>query len=85
MNGSTAPLNGSATLADLRPGQRGKVRGFLALNRTVQRMMHLGLLRGREIEVVRRAPAGDPIEIRLLGSSLSLRRDDAGLIEVDRL
>lgn len=71
------------TLADLKPGDKARVTGFLAMSPVVQRIMQLGLLPGGEVEVVRRAPAGDPIEIRILGYSLSLRREEARLVEVE--
>ena len=70
----------SQTLAELKPGQRGVIAGFTATGPLVQRMMQLGLLEGSEVEVIRRAPAGDPIEIRVLGYSLSLRRSEARTI-----
>ncbi len=37
----------------------------------------MGLLPGTELSVVRRAPLGDPIEVRLRGYSLSLRKSEA--------
>lgn len=50
-----------------------------------QRMMQLGLLTGVEVELVRRAPAGDPIELRLMGYALSLRAAEARTVTVERL
>ena len=77
------PESGVLTLADLDPGLAGEVVGFrLAHEPLTQRLMQLGVLRGRRIDVVRRAPAGDPIEVRLAGSSLLLRRDEAARIEI---
>ena len=75
----------SRTLADLRPGQRARITGYAEMSPTVQRVMHLGLLEDEEVELARRAPAGDPIEIRILGYSLSLRRQEAQLVEVEEL
>ena len=43
----------------------------------VQRLMMLGLTPGTRFSVVRVAPLGDPIEIKLRGFSLSLRREEA--------
>lgn len=70
------------TLANLKPGQRAVVAGFAEMGPVMQRLMQLGLLEDSDIEVVRRAPAGDPIEIRILGYSLSLRKSEAKLIRV---
>lgn len=43
----------------------------------------MGLIPGVELEVIRRAPMGDPVEIRLRGYSLSLRGSEAAEIEVE--
>jgi ferrous iron transport protein A len=45
--------------------------------------MDLGLIRGTTVEVIRAAPLGDPIEIRLRGFMLTLRRAEAEHITVD--
>lgn len=47
------------------------------------RLMEMGLLPGTTVRVVRRAPLGDPLELRLRGFSLSLRRADANAVRVD--
>jgi ferrous iron transport protein A len=73
------------TLADLRPGQRARIVGFADLGPVGQRILQLGLLPEEEIQLVRRAPAGDPLEVKVLGYSLSLRRQEAGLVEVEGL
>ena len=56
----------------------------LAGQRT-QRLMQLGLIDGADIEVLRCAPTGDPIEVRVMGYALSLRRAEAALVQVDVL
>ena len=71
------------TLADLKSGHRAVIAGFSESGPLVQRMMQLGLIEGSEVEVIRRAPTGDPIEIRVLGYSLSLRRSEAKTILLD--
>jgi Fe2+ transport system protein FeoA len=70
------------TLAVLEPGQSAVVQGFAAVDALSQRLMQLGILEGTPVEMVRRAPTGDPIEIRVLGYSLSLRLDEADTIFV---
>ena len=65
------------TLASLKTGQTGTVSGFTQDDRTTQRLMQLGVIEGETIKVVRRAPAGDPIEIEILSYSLSLRSTEA--------
>lgn len=70
------------TLADLKPGQQAVVAGFAEDGPLIHRIMQLGLLEDTAIEVVRRAPTGDPIEIRLLGYTLSLRNSEASMIQL---
>ena len=72
----------STTLASLRPGQTGVVEGFSEIDETAQRLMQMGLVEGIEIEVLRYAPAGDPIEIRVMGYALSLRGKEAANVLV---
>jgi ferrous iron transport protein A len=72
----------NTTLDRLRPGQRGRVvtlRGDAAL---VQRLMEMGMLEGDEVELLAFAPLGDPLEVRLGDSRISLRRSDAARVEV---
>ena len=71
------------TLRDIKVGGRArvvKVHGEGALRR---RIMDMGITRGVEIYVRKMAPLGDPIEINLRSYELSLRREDAELVEVE--
>ena len=67
----------SSPLALLKPGQSGIVEGYTELDEVSRRLMQMGLVEGTQIEVVRFAPTGDPIEIRLMGYCLSLRIQEA--------
>jgi ferrous iron transport protein A len=49
----------------------------------MRRLMDLGLIRGTVLEVIRMAPLGDPLEVRLRGFMLTLRRAEAEHITVD--
>jgi ferrous iron transport protein A len=49
----------------------------------VRRLMELGLVPGTQVEVLRRAPLGDPIELLLREIHLSLRRSEAAFIHVE--
>ena len=68
------------TLEQLAIGQRGVIRHIDCDRRTGCRLMEMGLLPGTPIEMVRRAPLGDPLEIRLRGYLLSLRKAEASRI-----
>jgi ferrous iron transport protein A len=48
-----------------------------------RRLMDLGLIRGTTVEVIRRAPLGDPLEVKLRGFMLTLRRTEAEHITVE--
>lgn len=71
------------TLKEIKVGEDCrvvKIHGEGALKR---RIMDMGITRGTEIHVVRVAPLGDPVEVTVRGYSLSLRREDATMIEVE--
>ena len=74
----------STTLADLRPGEAGVVEGFAQIDESAQRLMQMGVVEGMEVEIVRYAPTGDPIEVRVLGYALSLRGKEAANVLVSR-
>jgi Fe2+ transport system protein FeoA len=72
----------SRTLADLAKGARATILSLDGRDAVVQRLLEMGLTEGAGIEVVRFAPLGDPIEVRVRGYLLSLRRDDARRVHV---
>lgn len=69
-------------IAKLEPGESGivdKVGGEGALHR---HLLDMGLTPGVKVTLVRTAPLGDPLEIRLRGYALTLRKDDAACISL---
>ena len=50
-----------------------------------QRLMTMGLIPGTRVEILRSAPLGDPIAIRLRAYNLALRKDDAEKISVSQV
>lgn len=70
-------------LAELAAGERARVIAVDAGSDAARRLMDLGLIRGTPVEVMRRAPLGDPIEVRLRGFMLTLRRSEAEHITVE--
>jgi len=69
-------------LSELKVNQKGiiiKIRGRGAFRR---RIMEMGFIKGREVEVLRCAPFGDPVEYRIMGYDVSLRLSEASLIDV---
>ena len=74
-----------AALSELLPGDRAVVESVAGEPGLVQRLYEFGLLEGEEVELIARAPLGDPIEIRLGETRLSLRKSEAAGIIVRRL
>ena len=70
------------SLSDLKPGQSAKIERFLDVAMGVLRLQEMGLLPGTLVEVLRKAPWGGPIQIKVRGSLLSLRRSEAALLSV---
>ena len=71
-------------LTDLEIGEKASIEGFTVVDDMSQRLLEMGLTPGESVEIVRFAPMGDPLEIRIKGYLLSLRRDEAVLIKVNR-
>lgn len=66
------------TLNMLQPGEAGTVEKILTSDAKLKtRLLELGLLKGTSIEIVRFAPLGDPIEIKIRGYRLSIRKEEA--------
>jgi len=63
-------------------GARGKVAGLDGSSTLVQRLLEMGLTTGVEVAVVRFAPLGDPIEVKVRGYLLTLRRADARSVRI---
>jgi ferrous iron transport protein A len=70
-------------LNKLSPGQRARVIGYACDSPLVRRLCELGLIPGREVRYVRKAPLRDPLEIQVGASFLSLRHSDASLVAVE--
>ncbi|MCE9532982.1 MAG: ferrous iron transport protein A [Planctomycetes bacterium] len=73
------------TLDQLQTGKRCRIDQIDGPVELVQRLMEFGLLEGEEIEVVGFAPLGDPIEIQIGETRLSLRKIEAARITVTPL
>lgn len=70
-------------LSALLPGQFAVIREVSGEPRLRRRLLELGLLPGTVLTVRKRAPFGDPVQLRLRGFSLTLRASDAGNIRVE--
>ena len=72
-------------LSSLQPGQRGKVMAIEMPGSRRGRVMEMGFTIGTVIEVVRFAPMGDPMEFKVRGAHISLRKAEAAGIRVQRV
>ncbi len=72
-------------LSQMSLGQRGIIKDFTADNDDYERIVEMGVTPGEEVEIIRYAPLGDPIEIRVRGYLLSLRKAEAERIKVTLL
>ncbi len=70
-------------LCQLAEGQEAVIASLGGSGAIRQRLLDMGITRGAELRVERRAPLGDPIEIRVKGYYLALRRDEARDILVE--
>ena len=70
------------TLTDLPVGQDARVTAVNGTGGVTRRLMEMGVIPGVAVQVVKMAPFGDPIEIRVRGYSLAMRRSEADAIEV---
>ena len=69
-------------LSGLAVGQCGQVISVAGDPDVRRRLLEMGFCNGATVEVIRRAPLGDPIEFRLRGYHLSLRGDQASFVQV---
>lgn len=69
---SALPLGASAVVRDIQRTDAGSVR-----------LREMGLLVGTEVTLIRCAPLGDPLEIKMRGYHLTLRKSEASLVTVE--
>lgn len=70
------------TLADLQFGTIARIVSLGGARAFRRRLLELGLIPGTSVELVRRAPLGDPLELRARGSLLSIRKAEAETVLV---
>lgn len=70
------------TLAEISPGARARIIAVTGHDRVTKRLLEMGVIPGATVRVVKTAPFGDPLEIRLRGYHLAMRKNEADRIEV---
>jgi ferrous iron transport protein A len=71
------------TLKEVKIGETVRVVKLHGEGAVKKRIMDMGITRGVEIYVRKVAPLGDPIEVTVRGYELSLRKEDANMIEIE--
>lgn len=71
------------TLKQAKVGETVKVVKLTGQGAVKRRIMDMGIIKGVEIFIRKVAPLGDPVEVTVRGYELSLRKDDASMIEVE--
>ena len=78
-----SPAAPSLPLSRLPVGARATIRGVPATGTAFLRLREMGLLAGTAITLIRTAPLGDPLEIKVRGYHLTLRKTEADHVLVD--
>ena len=76
------PQTKIVVLSQMTIGQTGVIHSFPVDSEDCERIEEMGVTPGEPFEVIRYAPLGDPIEIRIRGYLLSLRKEEADRIQV---
>lgn len=71
------------SLDKLKPGQICQVKDVNLVGEIKYRLLDMGIIPNTQIEVIKKAPLGDPIQISLRGYSLTIREEIARKIEVE--
>lgn len=72
------------TLGELRPGEKAKVVSIGTTGAMRQRILDMGVTPNVQVQLIKIAPLGDPVEITVRGYQLSLRKSEAALIQVEK-
>ncbi len=73
------------TLRELRPGQSARIEEVDARQPGVVRLMVLGLIEGVEVQFRNSAIGGDPMEVSVFGTAISVRKQQAGCFQISPL
>lgn len=78
-------MNGEFTLDQANERDSLQITRLFGKNKTRLRMLQMGITPGTSVEVLRRAPLADPVEISVRGAKLALRQEEAKNIAVVRI
>ncbi|MFN7625830.1 MAG: ferrous iron transport protein A [Pirellula sp.] len=72
------------TLSELQIGEKGVIADVVGSDNVAARLLEMGLLPGETIEVIGRAPMGDPTEYSVVGYRISLRKVESARVQIDK-
>ncbi|MCI5866852.1 MAG: ferrous iron transport protein A [Methanosphaera sp.] len=70
------------TVDNLKTGEKGVIKSYKATGTLAKHLKEMGIVSGTPIELKRKAPLGYPLEVRVQGFSLALRKEEAQSIEL---
>lgn len=70
------------TLTELPKDTEARVVAVNGEGRTTRRLLEMGVIPGVSVRMIKSAPFGDPIEVRVRGYSLAMRKNEADAIDV---
>lgn len=73
------------TLSQMCPGEKGTVLAVNGKGQIYRRIIDMGVVPGVTVEVKKYAPLGDPMEVKLKGFHLLLRKNEADMVKLDLL
>ena len=74
---------GIINLREMAVDQAGRIVSVGATGELVRRVRDMGLVPGKEIKIQGRAPLNDPVSLRIMGFTLTLRNNEADYIKVE--
>jgi Fe2+ transport system protein FeoA len=76
-------IDAMKTLADLHPSETGCIRAVTGTDGLSQRLAEIGFTPGQTVQLIRFAPLGDPMQIRIRSFHVALRKNEARRITLD--
>lgn len=73
------------TLDQIKPGGECRIKRLSVTDKLGRRLLDMGVYHGLKLKVIRNAPLEDPMEVELDGHFVSLRREEARMVEVEGL
>ena len=70
------------SIADMKVGQSGIVEALEGRGNIQHRLVDMGVVKGSRISVFKKAPLGDPVEVKIKGCAMALRMNEAAMISV---